>query len=165
MEVSRLPISNSEDCYGPSCVRVPARGLPPALFGEARASLLVPSSAFHLTRRGQAQRAPPSAEAPLPRRLPRLSSRLHWLVVWRTSVCSCTPLAGGQKPPGSTQAREHRGLCLSQPAVRVLWDHRRFHPCVFLAMASMAALSGSRPFEVLPAASRSLPDATPRCIV
>ena len=48
-----LPISNSEDDDGPSCVRVPARGLPPALSGAALASLLAPSSAFLLTRRGQ----------------------------------------------------------------------------------------------------------------
>ena len=33
-----LPISNSEDFDGPSCVRVPARGLPPPLSGAALAS-------------------------------------------------------------------------------------------------------------------------------
>ena len=33
-----LPISSSEDSYGPSCLRVPARGLPPPLFGAALAS-------------------------------------------------------------------------------------------------------------------------------
>src|SRR5260221_10138953 len=76
IELSLFPISNSEDRYGPSCVRVPARGLPPALSGEARASLLVPSSAFLLTRKGQAHHAPSSAEAPLPRRLPPLSPLL-----------------------------------------------------------------------------------------
>ena len=37
-EFSLLPISNSEDLYGPSCVRVPACGLSPPLSGEARAS-------------------------------------------------------------------------------------------------------------------------------
>jgi hypothetical protein len=31
-------ILSCEDRYGSSCVRVPARGLPPALSGEARAS-------------------------------------------------------------------------------------------------------------------------------
>jgi hypothetical protein len=46
-----------------------------------------------------------------------------------------------EKPPGSTQAGEHRGLRLSQPAVPVLRDHRRSHPCGFLGMASMAMLS------------------------
>jgi hypothetical protein len=30
-----------------------------------------------------------AACAPLPRRLPRLSSRLHSLVGWRDSVCGC----------------------------------------------------------------------------
>src|SRR5215470_14461488 len=60
-ELSLLPISNSEDRYGPSCVRVPARGLPPALSGEARASLLVPSSAFPLKRWGHPLHSPTSA--------------------------------------------------------------------------------------------------------
>ena len=87
------PFQATRIFYGRSCVRVPARGLPPPLAGEARASLLVPSSAFHLTRRGRAQRAPPSAEAPLPSRLPRLSSRLHSLVGWRASASACASLA------------------------------------------------------------------------
>jgi hypothetical protein len=39
------------------------------------------------------------------------------------------PLARGQKPPSRTQAREHRGLCLSQPAMPVLRDHRCPSPC------------------------------------
>jgi copper chaperone CopZ len=114
--------------YVCSCVCVPARSLPPSLTGTALASLLVPSSAFLLTRRGQAQHAPPSAQAPLPTRLPRLPSRLHCLVGWRASACSCTPLARGEKPAGSTQAREDRGLRLSQPAVPVLRHHRCSHP-------------------------------------
>ena len=63
------------------------------LSGEARASLLVPSSAFLLTRRGQAQHTPPSAETPLSRRLPCLSSRLHSLVGWRASASACASLA------------------------------------------------------------------------
>src|SRR6266487_243581 len=105
-ELSLLPISNSEDRYGPSCVRVPARGLPPAFSGEARASLLVPFSAFLLTRRGQAHDAPSSAQAPLPRRLSRLSSRLHPLVGWRASASACASLARGQKPSRSAQAGE-----------------------------------------------------------
>ncbi len=33
-----LPISNSEDSYGPTSVRVSARGLPPLLSGAALAS-------------------------------------------------------------------------------------------------------------------------------
>ena len=37
----------------------------------------------------------------LPRRLPCLSSGLRSLVGCRASVCSCTPLARGQKPAGS----------------------------------------------------------------
>jgi len=37
-ELSLLPISNSEDLYSASCVRVPARGLPPLPSGAALAS-------------------------------------------------------------------------------------------------------------------------------
>src|SRR2546421_10281554 len=56
-------------------------------------------------------------------------SRLHCLVGWRISTCTCAPLARGEKPSGSTQASEYRRLRLSQPAVRVLRHHRRFHSC------------------------------------
>jgi len=45
--------SNSEDRYGLSSVPVLARGLPHPLTGEARASLLAPSSAFPLTSKEQ----------------------------------------------------------------------------------------------------------------
>src|SRR5205085_2378220 len=72
-------IRSCEDGYGSSCVRVPAGGLSSALSGTAVASGLVPCSAFLLKRRGQAQQASPSAQTALPRRLPRLSSRLHSL--------------------------------------------------------------------------------------
>ena len=47
-------LSSNEDSDVPLCVHVPARDLPLPFAGEARASLLVPSSAFLLTRRGQA---------------------------------------------------------------------------------------------------------------
>jgi hypothetical protein len=70
-----IPISNSEDDDGPSHVPIPAPGLPPPLAGEAWASWLVLSSAFLLAGKGQAQHAPPSPEAPMPRRLP-----LYWLL-------------------------------------------------------------------------------------
>jgi hypothetical protein len=83
----------------------------------------VPSSAFLLTRRGQAHHGATSAEAPRPRRLPRLSSRLHFLVGLKANACSCAILARGEKPPGSTQAGQHRGLCLSEPAVPVHGYH------------------------------------------
>lgn len=119
-----LPISNSEDRYDPICVRVPARSLLPALAGEAQASGLVPSSAFLLTRSSQTQYAPPSAQSALPRRLPCLSSRLSSLVGWKASICSGAALERGEKPPRSPQTREHRGLRLSKPAVRVLRHHR-----------------------------------------
>jgi len=56
---------------------------------------------------------------------------------------------------GAHHPGEHRGLCLSQPAVPVLRDHRRFHPCVFREIANMAALNRSRRFAVRPAAPPS----------
>ncbi len=123
-----LRISSSEDKYATSCVHVPAPGLPSPLFDEARASVLVLSSAFLLKRKGQAQHALSSAQAPLARRLPGLSSRLRSLLDWRASACSCASLARGEKPPGHTQAREYRGLRLSQSAVHVLRHYRCSDP-------------------------------------
>jgi hypothetical protein len=111
----------------------------------ALASLLVPSSTFLLTRKGQAHDAPSSPEAPLPRRWPRLSSRLPCLVGWR--ACACASLARGEKPARSPQAREHRGLRLSQPEVPLLGHHRGSDPRGFLGMASMARPSGSATFR------------------
>lgn len=84
---------------------------------------------FLLTRKGQAQHAPPCAQAPLPRRLSRLSTRLSCLIGCRASACSCASLARGEKPPGSPQTHRHRGVRLSQPSVRVLRQYRRFLPC------------------------------------
>jgi hypothetical protein len=46
-----------------------------------------------------AHRGATSSQAPHSRRLPGLSSRLPCLVGWRASIC--TPLARGEKPPGS----------------------------------------------------------------
>lgn len=86
-------------------------------------------SALLLTRRGEAPHLAPSAQAPLPRRLPSLSSRLHCLLEWRASACTCATLVRGEKSPRSTQARQHRGLSLSQPAMHVLRDHRCPGPC------------------------------------
>src|SRR5437016_5068231 len=114
MELSLLPISNSEDRSGPSGVRVLARGLPPALSGAALASLLVPSSTFLLTRKGQAHDAPSSPEAPLPRRWPRLSSRLPSLPFENPLPCRVavvlTALARGLDP---SEAPRVAGLATS----------------------------------------------------
>jgi hypothetical protein len=52
-------MSNSEDRHDLSHSRVPAFGLSPTFAGTAVASSLVPSSAFLLTSKGQAQQAPP----------------------------------------------------------------------------------------------------------
>jgi hypothetical protein len=158
-------LSNSEDSYGPSCTRVPARGLSPACSDAARASLLVPFSAFLHKRCGQAQQAPPSAQAPLPRRLSRLSSRLHSLVECRGSTCSCTPLVRGEKPAGSTQASTHRGLRLSQPRAALTSGSLLLTFTRLSAMASVVRLSTSRRSEDLLAARRSALDATPPCTV
>ena len=73
--------------------------------------------------------APSSAQAAHPRRLSRLSTRSHSLVGPRTSPCSFTPLARGQKPARSTQASQHRGIRLPQPEVSLLRDYRGFHSC------------------------------------
>jgi hypothetical protein len=96
----------------------------PLLSCAALASRLAPPPTLLLTRRSQAQHTPPSVQAPLPRRLPCLSSRLYCLVEWRASACFCATLARDQKLAGRAQTGEHRGLCLSQPAVRLLRDHR-----------------------------------------
>src|SRR5215470_11017560 len=94
-------LSSSEVSYDYSCDFVRVGVLPP-LSGTALAPWLAPSSVYPCTRRGQAQRAPPSAETPLPRRLPCLSSRLSGLVECRASACSCPPLERGHKPAGSS---------------------------------------------------------------
>jgi hypothetical protein len=103
--------------------------------------------------------------APLPRRLSRLSSRLHSLVGWRASACSCATLARGEKPAGSPQASEHRGFCLSQSAVRVLRDHRCAHPCAGRGWQAWPGRAHRRPFEALPAALPSARGAIPPCLV
>jgi hypothetical protein len=77
-----LPISNSEDCYGPSCVRVSARGLPPARvlrgFGALSWFDLQPSFAPGGAKRGTLHRllsprsptiVPPVVSPPRPRRV------------------------------------------------------------------------------------------------
>src|SRR5713101_1966050 len=92
-ELSMPLISSSEDCYGLLCVLVPARVPLSPLSRSALASWLVPSSAFPLSSCIQTQPCPPSAQAPLARRLPRLSSRLYWLVGWKASDCACASLA------------------------------------------------------------------------
>jgi hypothetical protein len=58
---------------------------------------------------------------------PRLSPLLHQPVCYRTCAFPCASLVRGQKPPGRAQADQHRRLCLSQSAVRVLRHHRFSH--------------------------------------
>jgi hypothetical protein len=85
---------------------------------------LSPSWSCAVQSRGLgAHDAPSSAQAAHPRRLPRLSTCLHWLVGCRTSTCSCAPLVRGEKLPGSSEAYTHRRLRLSQPAVHILRQH------------------------------------------
>jgi hypothetical protein len=43
-------------------------------------------------------------------------------------ACACASLVRGQKPEGSTQTHRHSGVCLSQPPVSLLRDHRRSGP-------------------------------------
>jgi hypothetical protein len=154
-----LPISNNEDDDGLSCVRVPARGLPPSRvfrgFGVLSGSLL----AFLLTRRGQTRHAPPSAQAPLP----CLSSRLHGLVGWRASACGCRVggargKAGGELSSAETPRASLVPTEIAPPLASPMHTYMRWW-----AMASMAGSFASKPFEVLPAVPRSLPGATPPC--
>jgi hypothetical protein len=84
-----LPISSSEDRYDHSGVRVSARVLPHPLSSVALASFLAPSSAFPFTSRQETHSGPTSSQAPLPVRLPRLSSRLHSFVGCRASARGC----------------------------------------------------------------------------
>jgi hypothetical protein len=129
-KLSLFLISSSQDLYGPPSVLVLARVLPPVLSLAALCSLLAPSRSCPFASTSPAtQHAPPSAQAPLPTRLPRLSSRLHCLAGWKANACSCATLVRGEKPAGSPQAREYRGLCLSQPAMPVLRHHRCSHAC------------------------------------
>jgi transposase-like protein/IS1 family transposase len=101
-------ISSSEDCYGLSSVRVSARVPLSPLSSSALASWLAPSSAFPLSRCIQTQPSPPSSQATNPSGLPRLSSRLHFLVGSRAAAGAS--LVRGEKPPGSTQADTHEGF-------------------------------------------------------
>ena len=61
-----LPISSSEDRYGPSDVRVPARFLPPPLSGAALPSFLALSSPFPFKRRGHTHQSPTPPQATHP---------------------------------------------------------------------------------------------------
>ncbi len=119
-----------------------------------------------LHEEGPSTAGSPSAQAPLPRRLPHLSSRLSCFVGCRASVSACTPLVRGQKPQRSPQASEHTGLCLSQPEVPLLRHHRCSHSCTRWGWQAWQAWpSRSRRSVVRRAAPRSVLDATPPCTV
>jgi hypothetical protein len=90
-ELSLLPIANSEDLSGPSCVRVPARVLFHPLSGAALAFFLAPAAAFPLQSRSCAHHGAPSAQATHPTGLPFLPSRLHSFAECETCLCISTP--------------------------------------------------------------------------
>src|SRR5215467_6611540 len=113
-----LRISPREDPYDASRILTSALMCSSVRYGVAVFPVLAPSWSCPVDS-SQAQQVPPSPETPLPRRLPRLPSRLHSLVFWRASPSSCASLERGQKPSGSSEAHPHRGLRLSQPAVYV----------------------------------------------
>jgi IS1 family transposase len=123
-----LPIFNSEDSDGASCVRVcvPARGLP--LARVFRCFGVLTGSIVSLPPQEEGPGAPRCnvCQAPLPRRLPRLSLLQHQRVC--CGPCACAPLVRGQKPARSSQTHRHRGVRLSQPAMPVLRDHRCSDP-------------------------------------
>src|SRR5213080_559261 len=112
-KLSMFLISSSEDDDGSLCLLVLARVLPPPRVFRCFGVLIGSMFGLPPHEEGQAQHASASAQAPLPRRLPRLSTRLHCLVGWRASACSCATLARDEKPAGSPQVREDRGLRLS----------------------------------------------------
>ncbi len=59
-------LSSSENRYGASCVRVPARGLPHPLSGNALVSLPAPSTAFPLKSRSRGHHGTTSSQATHP---------------------------------------------------------------------------------------------------
>jgi hypothetical protein len=96
------PILSSEDRYDRSCVRIPARGLPP-LAGAARASSPVPSSAFLLTRRGHPLKSPPAAASPrCPDDCPACRLACTPLLAGGPAPTGVASLARGEKPAGSS---------------------------------------------------------------
>src|SRR5258708_656776 len=122
---SKLPIlriSRSEDPYDASCALSSALVCPHVLSRAAVFPLLAPSWPCPVGS-SQAHPAPPPPQAALPTRLPGLSPRLHSLANCGASASACAPLARGQKPPGSPEAGEHRGLRLSEPQVPLLRHH------------------------------------------
>src|SRR5260370_17385223 len=102
-----LQISIGEDSYDASCVL--AFVLPHTLSGTALSSVLDPSLPSPLESSGAAHRSPPTSQATLPTRLPRL----HPLVGCGVGTCACTSLPSGEKPPRTPQPAEPKYLPLS----------------------------------------------------
>src|SRR5260370_26555842 len=128
----RLPIifiSSSEDPCDASGVFAPAFVLLHALLGAALSSLLDPSLVSSPKSSGVALRSPPTSQATLPTRLPRLSPLLYPPDGCGAGASTRPPLARGQKPPRSTQAGKHSWLRLSEPPRPGLRHHRRSHSC------------------------------------
>jgi hypothetical protein len=162
-----LPISNSEDDDGASCVRVrvPARGLPPSLvfrcFGVLTGSIFGlppheqrPSAPCSNVSSSLALQtiAPPVVSASLPRWVEGQDLRLCDLGV--------RSKAAGERPSGSipkaSPAPISSAPITGSPMLRsTLWSE----------MASMAVPSTSRRSAVRLAAPRSVLDATLPCIV
>jgi hypothetical protein len=156
-----LLISSSEDRYDLSHRHVPARVLPSLFAGTALASWQAPSPAFPLQSRSCAPHGAPSAQATYPKRLPGLSSRLHALVGWGTSICACAPLARGQKPAespplGSTRRASPVPTSSARTAGLLTLTFTRLS-----GMASMGRPSGSRRFAARHATQLSVRGATP----
>src|SRR5258708_12899918 len=105
-------ISSGKDRYGFLRFPVSARVLPSPLARAALASFLVSSSAFPFSSSEETNAGSTSAQAPLPGRLPRLSSGLHSLVGCRPSACPYATLSSAEKPPGTAHTPPHRWLSL-----------------------------------------------------
>jgi hypothetical protein len=122
-EHSMLPISGSEDPYGLSDRLVPAHVLPHHFSGTALVLWLAHSPAFPFQNKSGAHYGASSAQATHPRRLPCLSSRHHSLEGAGPDPSPVRPWREVKSRRGARHPREHRGLRLSQPAMRILRDH------------------------------------------
>jgi hypothetical protein len=126
-----LLITSKEDSYEPSCVLARVLVLVHSLSGTALSSFLALSWPSPLASGSEdVHHGPTSSQAALPPRLSNLSPRLHPLFGCEASAFPCPTLARGQKPPGSPEAGEYRGLRLSEPQVSLLRDHRRSRSCL-----------------------------------
>jgi hypothetical protein len=149
-------IFSCEDRSGSPCVRVLARGLPPARV--FRGLGVWTGSLFGLPPHKEEPRAagsPVCGTASLPRRLPRLSSGLPCLVVWRASACGCRgPGVRSKAAEDHPKAETPKGSLVPTPSARTSAT-LKLTSTPWSATASMARPNQCRRFGVRPAIPRS----------